>query len=60
MIPDEARATLNVRLLPGESLEAFVRTLEELVDDPAIEFAYDPPGPEPPGAPREGEFFQAL
>lgn len=61
VIPGEARANLNVRLLPGESLAALVQTLEELVDDPHIEFVYEEnPGSEAPAAPLEGEFFQAL
>lgn len=61
VIPGEARANLNVRLLPGESLAALVQSLEELVDDPSIEFIYDNnPAPEPPAAPFAGEFFQAM
>jgi len=61
VIPDEARATLNIRLLPGESHSEFVQTLERVVDDPQLEFVYDAtPGPEPPAMPTEGEFYRAL
>lgn len=61
VIPDEARANLNVRLLPGESLAVLVGQLKKLVDDPNIEFVYENnPGPEAPAAPMDGLFFRAL
>jgi acetylornithine deacetylase/succinyl-diaminopimelate desuccinylase-like protein len=37
VVPAEARATLDVRLLPGESCPAFVEQLTEAIDDPAVE-----------------------
>ncbi|MFI5336212.1 MAG: M20/M25/M40 family metallo-hydrolase, partial [Opitutales bacterium] len=36
VIPGDALATLDVRALPDEDMEAFVKTLDRLVDDPAI------------------------
>lgn len=38
VIPADARATLNVRLFPGESPHALVEELCKLVDDPQIRF----------------------
>src|SRR4029079_19222159 len=35
VIPTEARATLSVRTLPGESIDDVVRRLNQLVNDPA-------------------------
>jgi acetylornithine deacetylase/succinyl-diaminopimelate desuccinylase-like protein len=36
VIPGDALATLDVRALPDEDMEAFVQTLNRLVDDPAV------------------------
>ena len=38
VVPSEARATLNIRLLPGESIQDLIREFEKLVDDPQIRF----------------------
>ncbi len=37
VIPSEAEATLDVRALPDEDMDAFLRKLTEIVRDPAIE-----------------------
>jgi acetylornithine deacetylase/succinyl-diaminopimelate desuccinylase-like protein len=37
VIPSEAEATLDVRALPDEDMDAFLRMLKEVVNDPAIE-----------------------
>ena len=37
VIPATAEATLDCRLLPGESPEAFLRDLRALIDDPTVE-----------------------
>jgi len=39
VIPGHARAQLDCRLLPGENPQAFVKRLEQVVDDPNIEFS---------------------
>jgi acetylornithine deacetylase/succinyl-diaminopimelate desuccinylase-like protein len=39
VIPSEARATLDCRLLPGEDTDAFVQGLRDVVDDPRVEVA---------------------
>ena len=40
VIPSEAKATLDVRLLPGEDADKFLDTVRSLVDDPAVKVAY--------------------
>jgi acetylornithine deacetylase/succinyl-diaminopimelate desuccinylase-like protein len=42
VIPAEARAVLNIRLLPGDMIDALVGKLEKLVNDPAIRFEVEP------------------
>jgi len=37
MIPAEARAVLDTRLLPGHSCQAFARKLADTIDDPAVD-----------------------
>jgi len=36
VIPSEARATLNIRLIPGDTIDVFVNDLKKLVNDPQI------------------------
>ena len=36
VVPGQARAQLDARLLPGEHCEDFVRVLEEAIDDPSV------------------------
>ena len=36
VIPGDALATLDVRALPDEDMDAFVKTLEHLINDPAV------------------------
>jgi acetylornithine deacetylase/succinyl-diaminopimelate desuccinylase-like protein len=38
VIPSEARAIINVRLLPGNQLAPLIAKLQQLVNDPAIQF----------------------
>jgi acetylornithine deacetylase/succinyl-diaminopimelate desuccinylase-like protein len=37
VIPGDAEATLDVRALPDEDMEAFLSTLRSVIDDPAVE-----------------------
>ncbi len=52
VIPAEARATLNIRMLPGESVHALVAELRKLVDDSDVRFEVGVPTrhPAPPAA----------
>ncbi|MBI4161711.1 MAG: M20/M25/M40 family metallo-hydrolase, partial [Acidobacteria bacterium] len=52
VIPGEARANLNCRILPGTDFREFARRLRQTVDDPAVEIRFRtepaaPPGPSP-------------
>lgn len=61
VIPAEAEAELDVRALPDEDLDAFLATLRELVDDPAVRVTA--PTSMRPAAPPSGldsEMFLAL
>lgn len=50
VIPSEARANLNVRLLPGDSINDVLPDLKKLVNDPQIRFEVAPDAgmPSPP------------
>jgi acetylornithine deacetylase/succinyl-diaminopimelate desuccinylase-like protein len=40
VIPSEAKATLDVRMLPDEDTASFIATVAKLIDDPAITVAW--------------------
>lgn len=42
VIPSEARATLNIRLLPGDTIDVLMADLTKLVNDPQIRFEVQP------------------
>jgi acetylornithine deacetylase/succinyl-diaminopimelate desuccinylase-like protein len=62
VIPSEARATLDVRLQPGEDAVAFLETVRRVIDDPNVEVRYGArasrPGTEPSRV--NSEAFQVL
>jgi acetylornithine deacetylase/succinyl-diaminopimelate desuccinylase-like protein len=61
VIPAEAEATLDIRALPDENLDAFFAELRRVVDDPAVEVVALPRyRPIPPIAPIGSEMFRAL
>lgn len=47
VIPSQAKAVLNIRLLPGDPLEALLAKLKALVNDPEIRFDIEPGASEP-------------
>ena len=51
VIPSEARATLDVRMRPGEDAEAFRAEIERLIGDPAVDVVFNGYGQRPPGVP---------
>ncbi|MEM7412614.1 MAG: M20/M25/M40 family metallo-hydrolase [Myxococcota bacterium] len=59
VIPPEATAELDVRLLPDQDPDAFVATLREVVADPAVEIERLLSFP-PAASPVDHPFFDAL
>jgi acetylornithine deacetylase/succinyl-diaminopimelate desuccinylase-like protein len=44
VIPSEAHAVLNIRLLPGDTIDVLVNDLKKLVNDPQVRFDIAPEG----------------
>jgi len=61
VIPSEARANLNVRLLPGDSIHDVIADLTKIVNDPRIRFeiAPDQGMPSPPSS-QDSPLYQAI
>lgn len=61
VVPSEARANLNVRLLPGDSVNDVLADLKKVVDDPQIRFEIAPDGgtPSPPSS-LDSPLYQAI
>jgi acetylornithine deacetylase/succinyl-diaminopimelate desuccinylase-like protein len=61
VIPSEARATLNVRMIPGSDPEKVTAKIREIVNDPRVEVAMTPPRrPEAPSMPFDGPVVDAV
>jgi len=61
VIPSEARAMLNVRLLPGDTIDVLVNDLNKLVNDPAVKLEVLPDGGlAAPNSSMESEFYGLL
>ena len=61
VIPSEATATLDTRLEPTEDAEAFLETVREVINDPAITVAWAPRNVRPAGTSRlDTEAFAVL
>lgn len=62
VIPSEAKATLDVRMVPGEDTAAFLATIVQVIDDPAIAVAYAQRDVRPttPVATLETDAFRAI
>ena len=52
VIPSEAVATLDVRMLPDENPQAFLQQVKAIIDDPAIEVTFSGQNARPPGTTR--------
>jgi acetylornithine deacetylase/succinyl-diaminopimelate desuccinylase-like protein len=61
VIPGEAHANLNVRLLPGDTIEKVVSDLTKLVDDPLVKLEVKPNGglAAPPSS-LESDFYRVI
>jgi acetylornithine deacetylase/succinyl-diaminopimelate desuccinylase-like protein len=61
VIPSEARAVLNVRLLPGDTIDVLLKDLNKLVNDPAVKLEVMPDGGlAAPNSSIETEFYAQL
>jgi len=61
VIPSEARAVLDIRMLPDEDEESFYNMMREIIDDPKIELIpADIYRPASPPSPVDNEMFQVL
>jgi len=61
VIPSEARATLNVRLLPGDTITALLAELNKLVNDSQVKLEVQPDaGLAAPDSSLETDFYAAI
>jgi acetylornithine deacetylase/succinyl-diaminopimelate desuccinylase-like protein len=61
VIPAEARATLNIRLLPGDTIDMLLGELNKLVNDPQVKFEIQQnAGLAAPTSSLESDFYNAI
>jgi acetylornithine deacetylase/succinyl-diaminopimelate desuccinylase-like protein len=62
VIPSEAKATLDVRMLPDEDPARFLEQVTRVVDDPAVDVRFPSQNTRPPGAAArlDSEPFKAI
>ncbi len=61
VIPSEAHAVLNVRLLPGDTVDVLLNDLNKLVNDPAVKLDLMPDaGLAAPNSSMETEFYTLI
>jgi len=61
VIPGEARANLNIRLLPGDTIDVLLAELQKLVNDPQIRFEIQPDaGLAAPPSSLENDFYATI
>jgi acetylornithine deacetylase/succinyl-diaminopimelate desuccinylase-like protein len=61
VIPSEAKAVLNVRLLPGDTITTLLSDLNKLVNDPAVKLDVMPDGGlAAPNSSMESDFYALL
>lgn len=60
VIPAEARAVLNVRTLPGESLDRLLSALKRAVDDPLVEIVATERGINAPASKSRSPMLKAI
>jgi len=60
VIPTEAQATLNVRLLPGATIDELLHRLRKAIDDPEVGFEVVSKGEDAPSSPLDGEGYRAI
>jgi len=62
VIPSEAKATLDVRLMAGQDPDAFITELRKVINDPSVRAEWIPRDVRPgtPSAPLNSEVFKVL
>ena len=61
VIPSEATAILDIRMLPDEDVDAFYQKLTDLIDDPQVTVVPEPIyRPESTPSPIDNDMFQSL
>jgi len=61
VIPAEARANLNIRLLPGDTIDTVINDLNKLINDPAVKLELQPnAGLAAPPSSLESDFYQVI
>jgi acetylornithine deacetylase/succinyl-diaminopimelate desuccinylase-like protein len=61
VIPGEARAMLNIRLLPGDTIDVLVGALTKLVNDPQVRLEVQPnAGLAAPTSSLESDFYSVI
>lgn len=61
VIPSDAHAVLNVRLLPGDTIDVLINELNKLVNDPSVKLEVMPDaGLAAPNSSMENEFYALL
>jgi acetylornithine deacetylase/succinyl-diaminopimelate desuccinylase-like protein len=61
VIPAEARANLNIRLLPGDTVDVLLAAFTKLVNDPQIKFELQPDaGLAAPPSSLESDFYATI
>jgi len=61
VIPSEARANLNIRLLPGDTVSALLDELTKIVNDPLVHFEVQPDvGLAAPNSSIETDFYATI
>jgi acetylornithine deacetylase/succinyl-diaminopimelate desuccinylase-like protein len=61
VIPSEAHAVLNIRLVPGDTIDVVVNDLKKLVNDPQVRFEIAPEGGlAAPNSSLENDFFYLI
>jgi acetylornithine deacetylase/succinyl-diaminopimelate desuccinylase-like protein len=60
VIPTEATATLNIRTLPGQSIDGVIARLKKVVNDSLMEFAITSRGKDAPASDFASPMFAAI
>ena len=61
VVPPQASANLNIRLLPGNSIQDVIAEMQKAVNDPQIKFTVEPDaGPSAPSSSITTELYQTI